>query len=407
MLATMTSALDLPPSNPVADTALASASVPPQVAHPQAQVREARERRAVLRVRGHGSKDGIGDIALGEVLDTRACQGIVAYEPSELVITAMAGTPLAEIEAELAPRGQYLPFEPPRWGQAPGGPGEPAGNGLGGTVGGMVACGFSGPARASRGAVRDHVLGVRMLNGRAQWLRFGGSVMKNVAGFDLARLMAGSMGTLGVLTEVTLKVMPRPVAECTLRFECTQAQGIVLINQWAGQPLPLDASAWWDGLLVVRLRGAEAAVAAAVHRLMPEAGGQLVPQTMAESFWTGLRDHQDEFFTRARDLILSGKASGATLWRLSVPATSKPLTLPGETLIEWFGAQRWVCTSAPAAMVHEAAARAGGHALAWVSTVPQPVALPPVLTRLHRQVQHAFDPDGVFDTGRLWPRASG
>lgn len=397
MLAGMTSALDLPPPSPMADAALAPVSPPPQVQHLQDQVREARERQAVLRVRGLGSKDGIGDTRLGEALDTRACQGIVAYEPSELVITVQAGTPLADVEAELAGHRQYLPFEPPRWGHVPGG----------GTLGGVVASGFSGPARASRGAVRDHVLGVRMINGRAQWLRFGGSVMKNVAGFDLARLMAGSMGTLGVLTEVTLKVMPRPVAECTLRFECTQEDGILMINRWGGQPLPLDASAWWDGLLVVRLRGAEAAVAAAVRRLMPEAGGDIVPAEMADAFWGGLRDHQDEFFARAHELVLSGRASGATLWRLSVPATAKPLGLPGETLIEWFGAQRWVCTSAPAAMVHEAAARAGGHALAWVSTVAQPVVLPPVLTRLHRQVQQAFDPDGVFDTGRLWPRASG
>lgn len=395
MLATMTSALDFSPPSPMADAALAPVSPPPQVLLLQDQVREARDRHAVLRVRGLGSKDGIGDTRLGEPLDTQGCRGIVAYEPSELVITAQAGTPLAEIEAELAPHGQYLPFEPPRWGHVPGG----------GTLGGVVASGFSGPARASRGAVRDHVLGVRMINGRAQWLRFGGSVMKNVAGFDLSRLMAGSMGTLGVLTEITLKVMPRPVAECTLRFECTQEDGVLMVNRWAGQPLPLDASAWWDGLLVVRLRGAEAAVAAAVHRLMPEAGGNIVPVEMAHAFWTGLRDHQDEFFLRARALVVSGRASGATLWRLSVPATSKPLALPGETLIEWFGAQRWVCTSAPAAMVHEAAARVGGHALAWVSTVPQPVVLPPVLTRLHRQVQQAFDPDGVFDTGRLWPRA--
>ena len=395
MLATMTSALDHPPPSPMADAALAPVSPPPQVLQLQEQVREARERHAVLRVRGLGSKDGIGDARVGEVLDTRACQGIVSYEPSELVITAQAGTPLAEIEAELAQRSQYLPFEPPRWGHVQGG----------GTLGGVVASGFSGPARASRGAVRDHVLGVRMINGRAQWLRFGGSVMKNVAGFDLARLMAGSMGTLGVLTELTLKVMPQPVAACTLRFECPQEEGILMVNRWAGQPLPLDASAWWDGLLVVRLRGAQAAVAAAVQRLMPQAGGDIVPEEMADVFWTGLRDHQDEFFARARDVVLSGRASGATLWRLSVPATSKPLALPGETLVEWFGAQRWVCTSAPAARVHEAAASAGGHALAWVSTVPQPVVLPPVLTRLHRQVQHAFDPDGVFDTGRLWPRA--
>ena len=360
------------------------------------QVRAAREQRTVLRVRGGGSKDHLGDISQGQVLDTTTCQGIVSYEPGELVVTARAGTSLAEVEALLASRGQDLAFEPPRWGA----------QGATATIGGAVACGFSGPARASRGAVRDHVLGVQMINGRAQLLRFGGSVMKNVAGFDLSRLMAGSMGTLGLLVEVTLKVLPQPVAECTLRFELPQDRAITLVNQWAGQPLPLDASAWWDGLLVLRLRGAQAAVASATERFLRE-GAQPVPPEMAHGFWLGLRDHTDEFFAHAWRLVREQRVAGATLWRLSVPATTPPLGLPGETLIEWFGAQRWLCTTAPAAMIHEAVAKAGGHALAWVTTVPQPVVLPPVLTRLHRQVQQAFDPDGVFDTGRLWPRAGG
>jgi glycolate oxidase FAD binding subunit len=352
------------------------------------QIREARERRAVLRVRGGGTKDSLGNSARGEVLDTRVWAGIVAYEPSELVITARAGTPLVQVEAALAERGQYLAFEPPCW--------------LGSTLGGVVAAGLSGPGRASRGAVRDHVLGVRVINGRAQALRFGGSVMKNVAGFDLSRLMAGSMGTLGVLTEVTLKVMPQPVASATLRFERSQAEGIVQINQWAGQPLPLDASAWWDGALVVRLRGAQAAVRSATERLAREGRGELIDAQLAAMFWGGLRDQQDEFFRHAHGQT----DQGATLWRLSVPATTAPLALEGQTLIEWFGAQRWVLSSAPAAVVHEAAARAGGHALAWWSRAPQGVVLPGVLRRLHRQVQQAFDPDGVFDTGRLWPRAA-
>jgi glycolate oxidase FAD binding subunit len=352
----------------------------PVAQHLVDQVREARARGACLRVRGGGSKDAIGQIARGEVLDTRALSGITAYEPSELVISALAGTPLRDIEELLASRGQALAFEPPRL----GGPLAQT------TLGGVVASGLSGPARASRGAARDHVLGVRMVNGRAQVLRFGGSVMKNVAGFDLSRLMTGSMGTLGLLLEVTVKVLPQAVASATLRFEMTQEQALAQVNLWAGQPLPLDASAWWDGLLVLRLRGAQAAVQS------------------AEPFWLGLRDQQDEFFTRARAAVQAGagQTHGATLWRISVPATAKPLALPGETLVEWFGAQRWLCTTAPAAAVHEAAAQAGGHALAWVTHTPQGVVLPEVLLKLHRQVQQAFDPDGVFDTGRLWPRAA-
>lgn len=375
MLAAMTSIADLlsPPAQTLLD-----------------QVQDARARRACLRICGGGSKDNVGDITRGEVLDTRSLQGIIAHEPSELVLTAHAGTPLHEVEALLTQSGQSLAFEPPRWGGAGAQP----------TLGGVVASGFSGPARAARGAVRDHVLGVRMINGQGQVLRFGGSVMKNVAGFDLSRLMTGSMGTLGLLLEVTVKVLPQAVASCTLRFEMAQEQALAQVNVWAGQPLPLDASAWWDGLLVVRLRGAQAAVAAALLRM----GGEVVPPELADAFWQGLRDHQDEFFVRSRDSVMGGR-SNATLWRLSVPATAKPLALPGETLVEWWGAQRWLCTTAPAAAVHEAAAQAGGHALAWLTTTPHGVVLPEVLQRLHRQVQLAFDPDGVFDTGRLWPRA--
>lgn len=370
------------------------AGLPAAAEHWMDQIRHARAQGRVLRIRGGGSKDHLGDLRHGEVLATSDCQGVVAYEPSELVLTARAGTPLADIEDLLASRGQHLAFEPPRWGARSVG-----------TIGGVVASGFSGPARASRGAVRDHVLGVRMINGRAQLLRFGGSVMKNVAGFDLSRLMCGSMGTLGVLVDVTLKVLPQPPASCTVRLEMPQGRAIELVNQWAGQPLPLEASAWWDGLLVLRLRGARAAVASASDHFQREAAAQLVPGDMADDFWQGLRDHDDEFFARAHQLVHERRVAGATLWRLSVPATTPPLALPGETLLEWFGAQRWLCTTAPAALVHEVVGKAGGHALAWITSVPQPVVLPAVLTRLHRQVQQAFDPDGVFDTGRLWPRA--
>jgi glycolate oxidase FAD binding subunit len=401
MLASMPNPVDLSPASAALSLQDLPAQVQPLAAELrewQDRIREARQRRSCLRVQGGGSKDTLGDTSRGELLPTASWQGIEAYEPSELVITARAGTPLAHVEAALAECGQHLPFEPPRLGGMSGS-----------TVGGMVAAGLSGPARAARGAVRDHVLGVRMLNGRAQALRFGGSVMKNVAGFDLSRLMAGSMGTLGVLTEVTLKVLPVPVATATLRFELPQAQAITQVNQWAGMPLPLDASAWWDGLLVLRLRGARAAVAAASEQLLSQTGGQAVPDDLAASFWAGLRDQTDEFFMRARAAVQAGQgrgqAGGVALWRLSVPATSAPLALPGETLIEWSGAQRWLCTSAAPACVHEAAARAGGHALAWLRATPDAVVLPPVLLRLHKQVQQAFDPDGVFDTGRLWPRA--
>jgi len=318
----------------------------------------------------------------------------------ELVIKARAGTPLSLIEAVLAERGQYLAFEPPRWVF------QPEAQGVGPTIGGVVASGFSGPGRVSRGAVRDHVLGAGVLNGRGEVLRFGGSVMKNVAGFDLSRLMAGSMGTLGVILDVTLKVMPQPVATATIRMDMAETEALVQVNQWAAQPLPLDASAWWDDLLVLRLRGARAAVESAVLRLCQEREGELIAPPSAEPFWQGLRDHSDEFFQRAREAVsAAGQPGRVTLWRVSVPPTAAPLGLPGEQLTEWLGAQRWVCTSAPAPVVFEAAARAGGHAQPFVSQQIQPLvheaALSPVLRLLHQRVQQSFDPHGVFNTGRL------
>lgn len=356
------------------------------------RVRDAAGRGACLRIRGGGSKDHLGDTSRGELLDTREAEGVVAYEPSELVLTARAGTPLAEIESVLAERGQHLAFEPPRLG-------------LHGTLGGVVASGLSGPSRVRRGAVRDHVLGCTVMNGRAEVLHFGGAVMKNVAGFDLSRLMAGSMGTLGLLLEVTLKVMPQPVVSATMRFEVGQAEALQQVNRWAAQPLPLDASAWWDGLLVLRLCGARAAVASAVQSLYRERRGEVLAPAVADAFWQGLRDQSDEFFQGARQAVAQSGQQGVTLWRLSVPATTGPLDVHGEQLIEWFGGQRWVCTPAAPAAVHALAARVGGHAQAVCRHQPAPLvdgaALSPTVRRLHAQVQQAFDPHGVFATGRL------
>ena len=361
------------------------------------QIRAAAADGRQLRVRGSGTKDFLGDARRGEVLSTTAWRGIEAYEPAELVITARAGTPLAEVEAVLASKGQYLAFEPPRFGWT---------SFEGATIGGVVAAGLGGPGRVSRGAVRDHVLGCTVLTGRGEVLRFGGSVMKNVAGFDLSRLMAGSMGTLGVLLDVTLKVAPQPVSTTTLRIEMDEGAALKQVNIWASQPLPLDASAWWDGLLVLRLRGARSAVASSVQRMYRERGGELIAPPLAEGFWHGLRDQSDEFFARARAAVALGGANGVTLWRISVPPTALPFGFPGEQLTEWFGGLRWVCTAVPAAKVHELAARAGGHAQPFVSAQPQALVddaqFSGVLSRLHQRVQRSFDPDGVFDTGRKW-----
>lgn len=349
------------------------------------RVQQARAARASLCIRGGDTKAFYGNTPRGEPLDVRALTGISSYEPTELVVTARAGTPLAELEAVLDEKGQCLAFEPPRFAE-------------GGTVGGMVAAGLSGPSRAAVGAARDHVLGVTLLNGKAEVLSFGGQVMKNVAGYDVSRLLAGSLGVLGVICEVSLKVLPRPAATTTLRFEMDQATALQRLNEWAGQPLPLHASAWWQGLLVLRLSGAVAAVNAAAQRL----GGEVVDSALAAGFWAGLRDHSDEYFGNAR-AALDG---GATLWRLSVPPTAPPLTLPGDGLLEWGGAQRWLCSRAPAATVRDATSAVGGHATLFMGTDRSAGVFAPLkspLDRIHRELKRAFDPDGVFNPGRLYP----
>ncbi len=346
-----------------------------------------------LRIRGGGTKDFLGQGLEGEVLDTRALAGIVSYEPTELVITARAGTPLAVLEAALAEKGQYLPFEPPRFGADS-------------TVGGMVAAGLSGPARASVGAVRDYVLGVQLLNGRGELLNFGGQVMKNVAGYDLSRLMAGAWGTLGLLVEVSLKVLPIPPAEATLRFDMGQAEALTRLNAWAGQPLPLNASCWVEdnqaGALYLRLRGATAAVEAACRRL----GGERVDNDQARADWEACRDQRLPWF---RD-----RAPTHALWRLSVPQTTPALVLPdraGSPLVEWFGGQRWVqAPVAAASALREIARRHDGYATLFVAPtqentleIPRFEPTKSPLNRIHARLKAEFDPAGILNRGRLLP----
>ncbi|MEO7151787.1 MAG: glycolate oxidase subunit GlcE, partial [Burkholderiaceae bacterium] len=297
------------------------------------RVHSARAAGAQLCIRGGGTKDFYGEPPQGEWLDTRVLEGTSSYEPTELVVTTRCGTALADLEALLATRGQCLPFEPPRFGP-------------GGTVGGMVAAGLSGPPRAATGSLRDHLLGATLLNGQCEVLTFGGQVMKNVAGYDVSRLLAGSLGMLGVILEVSLKVLPVAPATATLRFQLDQAEALERLHAWGGEPLPINASAWRDGTLLLRLRGALAAVQAAIHGL----GGELIAPADATPFWDGLRDHHDEFFVRAAAAVDSGGA----LWRLSVPPTAPVLALSGEQLVEWGGGQRWLCSAVPAAQVRDA-----------------------------------------------------
>src|SRR5467141_1563171 len=341
-------------------------------------VREAGRSRRALRLRGGGTKDFYGQGLEGEVLDTRGHGGIVAYEPSELVITARCGTRLAEIEAAMRERGQMLAFEPPHFG------GDA-------TLGGMVAAGVAGPRRQAAGALRDFVLGVRIMDGRGEVLSFGGQVMKIVAGYDVSRLMAGSLGTLAIILEASLKALPVPMAETTLELELPEDKVIEALNKWGGRPLPISASAWTGGELRVRLSGATAAVAAAREKI----GGVLVDPAQGERFWTGIREQTDPFFR-----------NDAPLWRISVPSAAPPLRLPGEPLIEWGGALRWLYSQADARTVREAAKRAGGHATLFRGGdksvgVFQPLS--PALMKIHRELKREFDPHGIFNCGRMYP----
>jgi glycolate oxidase FAD binding subunit len=339
-----------------------------------AAVRAAHDSQTPLRIRGAGSKDFYGGMLAGEVLNVSGYRGIVAYEPTELYITAKCGTPLAEIEAALAGKGQMLAFEPPQF--------------SGATVGGCVAAGLAGPRRQQAGAVRDFVLGVRLVDGTGQVLDFGGQVMKNVAGYDVSRLLAGSLGTLGVLAEVTLKVLPRPVAETTLVFEMDAAAAVARLNQWGGQPLPISASFWHQGQLWLRLSGARAAVAAARGKL----GGAVAVD--AEKYWISVREQTHPAF------------AGQPLWRLALPSTAPDAGLDGLRAIEWGGAQRWY--AGELAAVRGAAARLGGHAVLYRASESLRcregafAPLAPAMLALHRRLKKSLDPRGILNPGRLY-----
>lgn len=356
------------------------------------RIRSAASAGRQLRIRGGGSKDFYGQVLQGELLDTAALAGIISYEPSELVVTAGSGTPLVELEALLAAQGQCLAFEPPHFG-------GPA------TVGGMVASGLGGPARASAGSVRDYVLGLKLINGKGEALVFGGQVMKNVAGYDVSRLMAGAMGTLGLITEVSLKVLPVAPLEATLRFEFDQASALQSLHAWGAQPLPLNASCWVAegnvgtvGALYLRLRGASAAVQAACKTL----GGHRLEQADATAHWQACRDQQMRWF--------AARTSQQHLWRLSVPQTAPVLDLPDSPLVEWHGGQRWVrAEPRHESQLRTAAAQVGGSATIFIAASSGVTwagarfdALKPPLDRIHRQLKHEFDPAGIFNRGRMY-----
>lgn len=331
--------------------------------------------KAPLRLQGGATRSWYGRAPQGDMLDTAGYHGIIDYEPTELVISARCGTRLAELERALAAQGQMLAFEPPRFGAAS-------------TVGAMVACAMSGPRRPYAGALRDFVLGATLLDGRGEVLHFGGRVMKNVAGYDVARMLAGSMGTLGLIVDVTLKVAPLPREDVTLAFETDQEAALAQLLAWGRRPLPVSGSCWVGGKLFVRLSGFAAAVSAAAR----EFGGE--PVTDGLAFWASVRDQQHAFFS-----------GDAPLWRLSLPPGAPVIALPGAVMVEWGGAQRWVRTALGAGSLHHVASSAGGHATLFrggdretdvFAPLPRPIAA------IHQRLKHAFDPAGIFNPGRMY-----
>lgn len=334
------------------------------------QVNQAIGDKQPLAIQGSNSKAFLGRRVAAQVLDMRSHTGIVNYDPTELVVTARAGTPLTDIEAALESAGQMLPCEPPHFGEAA-------------TWGGMVACGLAGPRRPWSGSVRDFVLGTRIITGTGKHLRFGGEVMKNVAGYDLSRLMAGSYGCLGVLTEISMKVLPKPRATCSLRLEISLQQAMNDIAQWQQQPLPISGLCYYENALWVRLEGGEGSVKAASDRF----GGEKIDDT----FWLQLREQQMPFF-----------AKPAALWRISLPIDAPAIEFPGELLIDWGGALRWLKTDADQRLIHQMAKEAGGHATRFSEGDGGFAPLDAPLLRYHQQLKMQLDPCGVFNPGRMY-----
>jgi len=339
-----------------------------------ATVAHAHADRTALRIRGGDSKRQLlGRQCDGETLSTEDLTGIVDYEPGELVISARAGTPVADIDAVLATENQYLPSSTPAFdGKA--------------TVGGSVACNLSGHTRPWGGSIRDLVLGTEVINGKGEVLRFGGRVMKNVAGYDVSRLQCGALGTLGVITEVTLKVLPLPETETTLVYECDAANGLERMIKHAREASPMAGACWFDGRLYLRLAGAQPAVARATR----DWGGDIVTEGQP---WQLLSDMSLDFFRRDLPLI-----------RLSLPVTSQLGLEESPLLINWGGAQRWVYADNDASWF-DLAAREGGHAWSFrggdrfAETAPSLTA--PVQS-MHQRVKQALDPAGILNPGRLY-----
>ena len=352
----------------------------------QNSVKAALEKKAFITIHGSSSKDFYGGKIIGTPLSKTSHKGIINYEPKELVVTARSGTALLELETTLAKEGQMLAFEPPYFSDSA-------------TLGGTIACGFSGPRRPYSGAARDFVLGTRIINGHAEILHFGGEVMKNVAGYDVSRLMVGALGTLGLILEVSLKVLPLPEHEISLTLECRVDETIHRMNEWSGSALPISAACYDGANLSIRLSGAATAVIAGAKRI----GGDEIHD--GTTFWQSVRELQHGFFNKEKNL-----------WRLSLPSDTPHIDLAGKQFIDWGGAQRWFIADADEPQErHQSIENLGGHVTLFrtgnsektpVNDDEKPIEkfhpLSAALLSLHTHLKHSFDPQGLFNPGRLY-----
>lgn len=354
------------------------------------QVLSARANYRPILIKGGGSKSFYGNpFEVGSDspvhLDMGALKGIVNYQPTELVITALSGTPLADIRKALDERNQMLAFDPPDFGTS-------------GTIGGAVASGLSGPGRHSAGPLKDFVLGATLLDAQGRVLRFGGEVMKNVAGYDVSRLLAGSLGIFGAIAQVSLKVVPKPIEIVTIEHTCSEQEALSLFHSWRAQPLPVRSTVWMppddnqsDGVMRVCLAGASAAVRSAVANIR----GDRMDEGKAQVFWDGLRDHTLPFF------------AAGPIWRVAVAPGTPALGL-GPTIVEWGGGQRWMNADLDPEMVRSVAKKAGGHATLFKPDASQLIPehgvfqpLEPGVLTIVQRLKHEFDPKGLFNPGRL------
>lgn len=346
------------------------------------RVAKAASKKNPIRIVGGGTKNFYGGPLEGDTLDLHKWSGIISYEPTELVMSVKAGTPLHEVEEALAEQGQELAFEPPRFGKNS-------------TIGGTIISGLSGPARLAKGPVKDYLLGCTLIDGRGQLLHFGGTVMKNVAGYDVSRVLPGSMGTLGLAVDLSIKVMPKAIAQTTIQLEMNMNEAIRQVNEWLSTPLPINASVYLDGTLYIRLRGAQAAISKALEVL----NGKTVADKTAARLWNQIRDQEHKFFKTDGDI-----------WRLSVPPTTPDLALEGESLIEWGGGLRWLkpAEGVTTEMIRRVTERVGGHATLYLSHdfsgKPDTFHTPQrAMFDLQKRLKEQFDPAGIFNRNRMAP----